>query len=157
VTVDGYWIDNWIYWINSYNTWLHFTVSCNTHALIFLVLVGSHVLSPLSWPPNQDCNSGGPVHPHNCNSSLQADFFITQLTESSFSYLASCCVCILWYNGPSHTTIRNTSRTLATEQYPYRRRNNNTIKNNKKIQHGAIGHQEDTNRITTARNKHIRQ
>jgi hypothetical protein len=41
VTVDGY-------WINSYNTWLHFTVPCNTHALIFLVLVRSHVLSPPS-------------------------------------------------------------------------------------------------------------
>jgi hypothetical protein len=44
---------------------------------------------------------------------------------------------------PSHTTIRNTSRTLATEQYLYRRSNNNTIQNNKKTQHGTIGHQED--------------
>jgi hypothetical protein len=28
--------------------WLHFTVPCNTHALIFLALVRSHVLLPLS-------------------------------------------------------------------------------------------------------------
>jgi hypothetical protein len=33
---------------HSYNMWLHFTVPCNTHSLIFLVLVRSHVLSPLS-------------------------------------------------------------------------------------------------------------
>jgi hypothetical protein len=33
---------------HSYNTWLHFTVPCNTHAPIFLVLMRSHVLSPLS-------------------------------------------------------------------------------------------------------------
>jgi hypothetical protein len=34
---------------HSYNTWLHFKVPCDTHALIFLVLVRSHVLSPLSF------------------------------------------------------------------------------------------------------------
>jgi hypothetical protein len=90
VTVDG--VLDWQLDLldQLYNTWLHFTVPCNTHALIFLVLVWSQLLSPLSWPPNQDCNCRGPVHSHNCkcNTSLQADFFITQLTESHCYYTA---------------------------------------------------------------------
>jgi hypothetical protein len=43
-----------IYWINSYNTWLHFTIPCNTYALIFLVLARSHVLSPPSVVASSD-------------------------------------------------------------------------------------------------------
>jgi hypothetical protein len=95
VTVDGYWIDNWIYWINSYNTWLHFTVPCNTHALIILVLVWFHVLSPLSWPPNKTVILEGPFSLTTATANWTASSYIAWgPTPKKTSTLASdyCCV-----------------------------------------------------------------
>jgi hypothetical protein len=40
VTINGFWIDDRIYWTPWYSTWLHFTVHCYTHTLL-----SSHVFT----------------------------------------------------------------------------------------------------------------
>jgi hypothetical protein len=37
MTVDGFWINNRIYWILWYSAWLHFQIYCYTHTPVFTV------------------------------------------------------------------------------------------------------------------------
>jgi hypothetical protein len=104
---------------HSYNTWLHFIVHCNTHTLIFLVLVCFHRLSPhnvvassalVFWTENLHSSQlqlqifsagqcpGPPTDPLQSLNSRLLTLQLTWLTNSS------------WPQGPSYITWNRTPK-----------------------------------------------
>jgi hypothetical protein len=94
---------------HSYNTWLHFTVPSNTHALVFLVLVRSNVLSPLSvsflsWVSPLHCQLWR-LRLQLCNNLLWHPLpSLTSLTDNCLCWLQLTSY-IAWGQTPKKTTV----------------------------------------------------